>query len=363
MSSRKPTLALTTPISATFPAEALRSAASVRTPHSAIWRESAGLSSAGLPSAGLPSAGLSSAGLQSPIVAIKTEEGLIKTPISPPIAYMDFLKLASPVATSPCTSSPITATAAHSSTCPKPKALHRASISGPLKMTPSNLSTSSTATSSAATAPSASLSDEESNNDTEKDSLESGPSSAASASSTESDCCSCEYERAHKSPKIARIDTSMPASPFAASNYPMSAPAIGRTTFPSLKIPISPAISNASQINSPIRSPFSAKSTITSPFDWEAALKARYAEFKSPQSHAHSHSGCTKCGNKTSAAAAPATAGSCAAAASTAQNATAAAKTSVRHIREVVTRTVTYTPRMNPAPKGKKRKISCDDAA
>ncbi|KAJ2980418.1 hypothetical protein NUW58_g6946 [Xylaria curta] len=29
---------------------------------------------------------------------------------------------------------------------------------------------------------------------------------------------------------------------------------------------------------------------------------------------------------------------------------------SVRHIREVVTRTVTYTPRMSPAPKGKRRK-------
>jgi hypothetical protein len=29
----------------------------------------------------------------------------------------------------------------------------------------------------------------------------------------------------------------------------------------------------------------------------------------------------------------------------------------VRHIREVVTRTVTYTPRMDPAPKGKRRKV------
>jgi hypothetical protein len=29
----------------------------------------------------------------------------------------------------------------------------------------------------------------------------------------------------------------------------------------------------------------------------------------------------------------------------------------VRQVREIVTRTVTYTPRMSPAPKGKRRKI------
>lgn len=64
-------------------------------------------------------------------------------------------------------------------------------------------------------------------------------------------------------------------------------------------------------------SPYSARSVRTSVFDWDAALKAHYADQKRPKS----------------------------------------ARTSVRHIREVVTRTVTYTPRMEPAPRGKRRKV------
>ncbi|KAL1889551.1 hypothetical protein Sste5346_008799 [Sporothrix stenoceras] len=426
MPSRKPTLVLSTPVTASFPAEALMSAASVRTPHSAIstsWRESAalqsaglpsaglpsaglpsaGLPSAGLPSAGLPSAGLLSAGLYSPMVAIKTEEGLMKTPLSPPVAYMDFLKLGSPSATSPCTSSPAaTSTAANnttntSSTNARPRILHRASISGPVKISSaSNLSstksaaavksaaaaaaaTTASSTSLASTSSAANSDTESSGNDTEdKDALDSGPSTA---SSNTTDGCTCEHSyadhdrvRAHKSPKITRIDTAIPASAFAASSVPTSAPPIGRTTFPSLKIPISPAVSNTN--NSPIRSPFSAKSTsITSPFDWESALKARYAEFKSPPAKSHAHAlsqqkaappapaptGCAKCTGKT----APATSTTTTSIAASATNAT---KTSIRHIREVVTRTVTYTPRvdpprMNAPPKGKKRKIDCDEAA
>ncbi|CAK7222830.1 hypothetical protein SEUCBS140593_005036 [Sporothrix eucalyptigena] len=403
MPSRKPTLVLSTPVTASFPAEALMSAASVRTPHSALsttWRESAGLASAGLPSAGLPSAGLPSAGLPSaglpsaglhsagllsaglysPMVAIKTEEGLMKTPLSPPVAYMDFLKLASPGANSPSTTSnpvPTSAPAANTTSTTgahsaRPRILHRASISGPVKTSPaSSLSTSTTATTtkpaSTSTTTSAANSDTESSgNDTEgKDTLDSGPSTAASTSSSNAtDCCTCgddhSRERAHKSPKIARIDTAIPASPFAASNCPTSAPPIGRTTFPSLKIPISPAVSNT---NSPIRSPFSAKSTsITSPFDWESALKARYAEFKSPKAHpsvsSQTQTQCTKCKPA-------ATTSSTSTSVTTATN---AAKTSIRHIREVVTRTVTYTPRMDPPrmnapPKGKKRKIDCDETA
>ncbi|ERS96110.1 hypothetical protein HMPREF1624_07646 [Sporothrix schenckii ATCC 58251] len=445
MPSRKPTLVLSTPVTASFPAEALMSAASVRTPHSAIstsWRESAalpsaglpsaglhsaGLPSAGLPSAGLPSAGLPSAGLHSagllsaglysPIVAIKTEEGLMKTPLSPPVAYMDFLKLASPSATSPCTSSPVTTTSAAAtadtsthtgsrSNHTRPRMLHRASISGPVKITASNLgstkptagvkSAAAAAAAAAATASSTSLASTSSasNSDTEslgndaedKDTLDSGLSTA---SSNATDCCTCEHshERAHKSPKIARIDTAIPASAFSPSSIPTSAPPIGRTTFPSLKIPISPAISNT---NSPIRSPFSAKSTsITSPFDWESALKARYAEFKAPPAKSHAHAlaqakapvpapaaaatatasasasapGCAKCSNK----AVPSST-STSTTTSMAASASNAAKTSIRHIREVVTRTVTYTPRvdpprMNAPPKGKKRKIDCDDSA
>ncbi|CAK7225531.1 hypothetical protein SBRCBS47491_005919 [Sporothrix bragantina] len=420
MPSRKPTLVLSTPVTASFPAEALMSAASVRTPHSALsttWREAAGLASAGLPSAGLPSAGLPSAGLPSaglpsaglhsagllsaglysPMVAIKTEEGLMKTPLSPPVAYMDFLKMASPVA-SPCTSNPApssTTSAANTTTAPtagstRPRILHRASISGPVKIAAaSNLSSSKPATaskpaqqaSSTSTTSSAANSDTESSgNDTEdKDTLDSGPSTAASTSSSNAtDCCTCDHdhsrhERAHKSPKISRIDTAIPASPFAASNCPMSAPPMGNTTFPSLKIPVSPAISNT---NSPIRSPFSAKSTsITSAFDWESALKARYAEFKSPKAHPivqaqaqtqaqAQQSSCTKCKPSPPAA----TSSSTSTSSTSVTTATNAAKTSIRHIREVVTRTVTYTPRMDPPrmnapPKGKKRKIDCDETA
>ncbi|CAK7214608.1 hypothetical protein SCUCBS95973_002204 [Sporothrix curviconia] len=428
MPSRKPTLVLSTPVTASFPAEALMSAASVRTPHSALsttWREaaglasaglaSAGLASAGLPSAGLPSAGLSSAGLPSaglpsaglrsaglhsaglysPIVAIKTEEGLIKTPLSPPVAYMDFLKMASPGA-SPCTSNTVpsstasaakTATAASATGSTRPRVLHRASISGPVKITASsNLSSLKAATSSkpvqqttnTSTATSAANSDTESSgNDTEdKDTLDSGPSTAAStASSNATDCCTCDHEhsrheRAHKSPKISRIDTAIPASPFAANNCPMSAPPMGSSAFPSLKIPVSPAVSST---HSPIRSPFSAKSTsITSAFDWESALKARYAEFKSPRAHPilqaqaqaqTQPSSCTKC-----KPAPAATTSSTSTSSTSVTTATNAAKTSVRHIREVVTRTVTYTPRMDPPrmnapPKGKKRKIDSDETA
>lgn len=52
-------------------------------------------------------------------------------------------------------------------------------------------------------------------------------------------------------------------------------------------------------------------------FDWDAALKARLGETKKQKS----------------------------------------SRVSVRHIREVVTRTVTYTPKMDPAPRGKRRKV------
>ncbi|EFX03683.1 hypothetical protein CMQ_611 [Grosmannia clavigera kw1407] len=342
MASRKPTLVLTTPVSATFPAEALKSAASVRTPYSALWRESkgsaglpsAGLPSAGLPSAGLPSAGLSSAGLRSPMVAVKTEDGLLKTPITPPLAYTDFLKLASPVLPSPSMSSPTFTSAAPASrnksalnptSSPPSSSATEAGSEGPKKAT-----TRSASDNKDAAEPST---DADADTETTASSNNSSPLTAASSASIE---CSCDCERPHKSPKVARIDTSMPPSPF--NHYPISAPAIGRTTFPSMAMPISPAVSNANWTDSPVRSPFSAKSGV-SHFDWESALKTRYSDGKpSPHTHAHAH-GCAK---------APST---------------SASRTSVRHIREVVTRTVTYTPRMNPPPKGKKRKAQCDGTA
>ncbi|EPE02502.1 hypothetical protein F503_06795 [Ophiostoma piceae UAMH 11346] len=387
MPSRKPTLALTTPTTTSFPAEALKSAASVRTPHSAIhssWREAAGLPSAGFLSAGLPSAGLSSAGLQSPIVAIKTEEGLIKTPISPPVAYMDFLKMHSPITANPSSGLPppstsqpnAAANSASNTNTSRPRLLHRASISGPVKISPSSLNATARSKANPAAASSTSLSSASSSDEESAellagdDALDSGPSTAASSTSTGTDCstsCDCGHmdknERSRKSPKIARIDTSIPPSPFSANNFnfPMSAPAVGRTTFPSLKIPISPAIgNNLSQVNSPIRSPFSAKSTIVSPFDWESALKARYAEFKSPSSLSKQQqtktSSCSKCSK------APSTPATAPILTSDTTSSAAGTKSSIRHIREVVTRTVTYTPRMQAAPKGKKRKIECDEA-
>jgi hypothetical protein len=146
---------------------------------------------------------------------------------------------------------------------------------------------------------------------------ESTPASLPSTASTSapSECsCKVEFKPEIKSEfKVPMTAPAIPPSPYA--QLPMSAPATGAQVFPSLKIPPSPAVSN---YDSPISaySPFSARSN-SSKFDWEAALKARKIELK----------------NKGSS------------------------RTTVRHIREVVTRTVTYTPRMAPAPKGKRRKI------
>ncbi|KAJ8123780.1 hypothetical protein O1611_g9515 [Lasiodiplodia mahajangana] len=136
-------------------------------------------------------------------------------------------------------------------------------------------------------------------------------SAPTTASSTQTDCsCKCGGPRTPAdSPKTK-------ASPYA--NLPLSAPPMSVTSFPSLKVPPSPAMSSTvdSPLSATIMSPFSARST-RSHFDWEAALKARYSQ----DCRAH------KPQSKT-----------------------------VRHIREVVTRTVTYTPRMSPAPKGKRRR-------
>ncbi|KAF4819518.1 hypothetical protein CGCSCA5_v004395 [Colletotrichum siamense] len=177
----------------------------------------------------------------------------IKTPISPPTAYTDFLKVMS--------------------------------LNSPAAFKPST-----------------------SGETTPESTAESAPSTATSEETDVS--CKCENE--HKSPATA---PAIPPSPF--TQLPMSAPATGANCFPSLKIPPSPAVS---YLDSPIsastvRSPFSARS-VHSVFDWDAALKAkRLNDAKKPS------------------------------------------RTSVKHIREVVTRTVTYTPRMNPAPKGKRRKV------
>lgn len=213
MPSTKPSLQLKTPMSSTFPSEL--SALSARSPFPGFAE------------------------------LIKQEEG-IKTPITPPLAYTDFLKtmsMASPV--------------------------------------PGDKSSGRTT-----------------------------PTSAPSTSSSEHSDCSCNCET-HKSP------ISSTPNPFV---YPSSAPTTGRLG--SLRIPASPAYSGAesplSASNSAVRSPFSARSA-RSPFDWDFQSKGRYFDVKSPKT----------------------------------------TRSSIRQVREIVTRTVTYTstPRMSPAPKGKRRKV------
>ncbi|KAF4635564.1 hypothetical protein G7Y89_g2530 [Cudoniella acicularis] len=133
------------------------------------------------------------------------------------------------------------------------------------------------------------------------------PTSAPSTGSSDHSDCSCNCET-HKSPTSAASNNFV---------FPSPAPSTGRLN--RLRIPPSPATSVAESPRSAAstaRSPFSARSA-RSPYDWDSKSKGRYFDVKSP---------------KTS-------------------------RSSVRQVREIVTRTVTYTPRMSPAPKGKRRKI------
>lgn len=206
---------------------------------------------------------IASASTATPLSAInfpcKPDPDFIKTPISPPSAYTDFLTKAMSL------NSPIVASSGE--TTPD-------SASG---AAPSEKSEGSSKAG------------------------DSSPSSTASSTKP-------------SPPTSAPV---VPPSPYTSSG-PMSAPPTSAASFPSLKLPPSPAISNFDSplSASTVRSPFSARS-VHSVFDWEAALKARFADSKKHKS----------------------------------------SRTSVRHIREVVTRTVTYTPRMEPAPRGKRRKV------
>lgn len=294
MPSIKPKLAqLTTPVTATFPSEL--SALSACSPLSAVV----------------------------PSFAIKQEElpslAAIKTPISPPTAYTDFLK----------------------------------AMSLPFPPTPGGF----------IAPPSAGIKDEGSSTTSSgaedpSSSPESGPGSASSQETDYSCKCGGKHASLHQQPPVSaggnahKMSTAsasaIPPSPF--SRFPTSAPptgAAGSAGFPGLHIPPSPAISMCSPlgggIDSPLsasaaRSPFSARS-VRSPFDWDAALKARYAAMES--------------GGGTSA---PGTGSGCPNGICK-SNTSKTGRTSVRHIREVVTRTVTYTPKMAPAPKGKRRKV------
>ncbi|TWU77186.1 hypothetical protein ED733_008570 [Metarhizium rileyi] len=152
---------------------------------------------------------------------------------------------------------------------------------------------------------------------------DSSPGSMKSNSTTEGPNSSLKTERSSPTSTVSSKPSppttapAVPPSPFPTS-APMSAPPTAPASFPSLKLPPSPAISiiDSPLSASTLRSPFSARS-VHSVFDWDAALKARFSDKKQKS----------------------------------------ASRTSVRHIREVVTRTVTYTPRMDPAPKGKRRKV------
>ncbi|KAK3694100.1 hypothetical protein B0T22DRAFT_476879 [Podospora appendiculata] len=342
--SAKPTLSLSTPRTANFPnisrsaselhsAVSIPSAVSERTPLSAISRTSAFRDP--LPSSGLPSAGLG------PLSAtIKLEYDLQRTPITPPVAYLDFLKGMSLV--SPSLSSP-----AHAGK----GVLNRTSTAS------STLSNSSSSSSSS----SSSTNSDDSEKDEEKDKgeqIESAPSTARTDVSCECDGKDDQGKdkaghdhdpdkSKRKSSIPAPINTKLPPSPRDAS-YPLSAPAAGHSVFPSMKLPASPAVSTAG-LYSP-RSPLSAAS-VRSPFDWDAALKSR----RFPDAS----------GSKRPAgAAAPETPNAKKAAPSTptSTHAKRESRSSIRHIREVVTRTVTYTPRMGPAPKGKRRKLDSETA-
>jgi hypothetical protein len=131
------------------------------------------------------------------------------------------------------------------------------------------------------------------------------PTSAPSTSSSDHSNCSCSCET-HKSPASAVLP-----SPF---TYPTSAPPSALMGRP--RIPQSPAVPGRDSplsATSTLRSPFS----VRSPYEWDVASKRRSFDIMSPK--------ISRCG--------------------------------VRHVREVVTRTVTYTPRMKAAPKGKRRKV------
>ncbi|PHH86856.1 hypothetical protein CDD83_9670 [Cordyceps sp. RAO-2017] len=226
---------------------------------------------------------IASASTATPLSAVhflcKPDPDFIKTPISPPLAYTDFLSKAMSLG------SPAVASSGHD--------------------TPD--SAVSELSDSSSKADDDDDDDDADADDDDDDDDDSSPDSSPSPTSATSG----------KESPAAPVPMAAPASPYPPL-APMSAPPIGAASFPSLKLPPSPAISH---LDSPlsanmVRSPFSARS-LHPVFDWDAALKARFSELKK---------------HKTS-------------------------RTSVRHIREVVTRTVTYTPKMDPAPRGKRRKV------
>ncbi|EJP70342.1 uncharacterized protein BBA_01211 [Beauveria bassiana ARSEF 2860] len=284
MPGPKPKLEVATPLTSNFPSE-ITSAASLTSINTAT----------------------PLSGLGRPPVLCKVEPDFVRTPITPPAAYADFLTKAMP-SNSPAVS-PVVVTAestALNSSSPAADASEKADDSSISSASSASVKDNGSASTSPATSTACST-------------KSSSPTSATTPSASEK---ASAVERA-----LALASASLvPPSPF--TKAPMSAPPTGPTSFPSFMLPPSPAISN---LDSPLSAvplsaaPMSAVSSLLSPysgrtarsvFDWDAALRAHYADQRRTRS-----------------------------------------RTSVRNIREVVTRTVTYTPRMEPAPRGKRRKV------
>ncbi|PHH70929.1 hypothetical protein CDD82_6848 [Ophiocordyceps australis] len=282
---------LATPLTATFPSEV--ASAATATPRSAVH------------------------------LAFKPDPDFIKTPISPPLAYTDFLS--------------------------KAMSLHSPAILSPGETTPSSpLRSSSMDKCKQSRADERQAEDDErgqrgqdgdkddkddkevkddkedkedkddkdDNDDDDKDDNDNDDDDQQVDNGAD-DGDAKSFTSSKPTPSTTASFSSLPKSPYP-SSVPRSAPPVGAASFPSLKLPPSPAFSS---LDSPLsasfaKSPFSARA-VRSVFDWDAALKARFADSKAQKS----------------------------------------VRTSVRHIREVVTRTVTYTPRMEPAPRGKRRKV------
>ncbi|OAA49885.1 hypothetical protein BBO_01520 [Beauveria brongniartii RCEF 3172] len=287
MPGPKPKLEVATPLTSNFPSE-ITSAASLTSINTAT----------------------PLSGLGRPPVLCKAEPDFVRTPITPPAAYADFLTKAMP-SNSPAVSPVVVAaeSTTPNSSSPAADASEKADDSS-ISSTSSASAASAKDNGSASTSPATS---------TACSTKSSSPTSATTPSASEK---ASAVERA-----LALASASLvPPSPF--TKAPMSAPPAGPTSFPSFMLPPSPAISN---LDSPLSAvplsaaPMSAVSSLLSPysgrtarsvFDWDAALRAHYADQRRTRS-----------------------------------------RTSVRNIREVVTRTVTYTPRMEPAPRGKRRKV------
>ncbi|PHH58740.1 hypothetical protein CDD81_4728 [Ophiocordyceps australis] len=251
---------LATPLTATFPSEV--ASAATATPRSAVH------------------------------FAFKPDPDFIKTPISPPSAYTDFLS--------------------------KAMSLHSPAVLSPGETTPdSPLPSSSMDKCKQGRSNKQQVEDDEGDEDGQDDDKDEGDDDEDQVDNGADDGDAKSFTSSKPTTSTTASFSSLPKSPYP-SSVPKSAPPAGAASFPSLKLPPSPAFSS---LDSPlsasfVKSPFSARA-VRSVFDWDAALKARFADSKAQKS----------------------------------------VRTSVRHIREVVTRTVTYTPRMEPAPRGKRRKV------